>query len=56
MCEFLQVKDREKWKFFMGKLGKKDSDVLKSLLLSSDSESDKKSTRKKGTRKGGDRF
>ena len=34
MHEFLQVKDREKWKYFVGKLGKKESDVLKSLLLS----------------------
>ena len=51
MHEFLQVKDREKWKFFMGKLGKKDSDVLKSLLLSSDLESDKKSTCKRGHEK-----
>ena len=51
MREFLEVKDRKKWKYFVDKLGKKDSDVLKSLLLSSDSDSDRKSTRKRGHQK-----
>ena len=51
MHEFLQVKDRKKWKYFVDKLGKKNSDVLKSLLLSSDSDSDRKATCERGHEK-----
>ena len=51
MREFLEVKDRKKWKYFVDKLGKKDSEVLKSLLFSSDSDSDRKLTLKRGHQK-----
>ena len=43
MQDFLEEKDKEKWHYFVDKLGKKDSAVLKRLLLSKsdeDSESD----------------
>ena len=43
MQDFLEEKDKEKWHYFIDKLGKKDSAVLKQLLLSKsdeDSESD----------------
>ena len=43
MQNFLKEKDKEKWHYFIDKLGKKDSAVLKWLLLSKsdeDSESD----------------
>ena len=42
--DFLEEKDKEKWHYFVDKLGKKDSAVLKQLLLSKsdDSESDGK--------------
>ena len=43
MQHFLGEKDKEKWHYFVDKLGKKDSVVLKWLLLSKfdeDSESD----------------
>ena len=46
MRQFLKEKDESKWSFFVDKLGKKDSDVLKRLLLSkgdSECESDSKS-------------
>ena len=44
MQDFLEEKDKEKWHYFIDKLGKKDSAVLKWLLLSKsdDSESDGK--------------
>ena len=44
MQDFLEEKDKEKWHYFVDKLGKKDSAVLKWLLLSKsdDSESDGK--------------
>ena len=44
MQDFLEEKDKEKWHYFIDKLGKKDSAVLKQLLLSKsdDSESDGK--------------
>ena len=32
MCEFLESKDKEKWKFFVNKLEKKDSDALRSFV------------------------
>ena len=48
MREFLESKDKEKWKFFVNKLEKKDSDALRSLLLSgSGSESEKEKSKKK---------
>ena len=34
MQDFLEEKDKEKWHYFVDKLGKKDSTVLKWLLLS----------------------
>ena len=43
MQDFLKEKDKEKWHYFVDKLGKKDSAVLKQLSLSKsdeDSESD----------------
>ena len=42
--DFLEEKDKEKWHYCIDKLGKKDSAVLKRLLLSKsdDSESDGK--------------
>ena len=46
MRQFLKERDESKWTFFVDKLGKKDSDVLKRLLLSkgdSECESDSKS-------------
>ena len=44
MQDFLEEKDKEKWHYFIDKLGKKDSTVLKWLLLSKsdDSQSDGK--------------
>ena len=44
MQDFLEEKDKEKWHYFVDKLGKKDSAILKWLLLSKsdDSESDGK--------------
>ena len=46
MQDFLEEKDKEKWHYFIDKLGKKDSAVLKWLLLSK-SDEDSESNGKK---------
>ena len=40
MQDFLEQKDKEKWHYFVDKLGKKDSAVLKRLLLSKSDDSE----------------